>query len=60
MTSCLLYTLAQLGFNIPILDFGINVIMDTINFAGALMDKETPSGRNIIDGNSQKKIDIEF
>lgn len=39
MTSSLLYTLAQLGFKVDILQFGMNVVMDTINLAGALADK---------------------
>lgn len=35
----MLYTLAQLGFKVDILQFGMNVVMDTINLAGALADK---------------------
>lgn len=41
MTSSLLYTLAQLGFKIDILQFGMNVTMDVINLAGELADKAT-------------------
>lgn len=41
MTSSLLYTLAQLGFKIDILQFGMNVVMDTINLAGSLADRAT-------------------
>lgn len=38
LTSCLLYTLAQLGFKIDILAFGMNVVMDVVNLAGELAD----------------------
>ena len=33
MTSCLLYSLAESGFHIVILQFGMNVIMDVINLS---------------------------
>lgn len=36
MTSYLLYTLAQLGFQIDILQFGMNVTMDVIALSVAL------------------------
>lgn len=32
-TSFLLYTLAELGFSIDIMQYGMNVVMDTVNFA---------------------------
>ena len=33
MTSYLLYTIAKLGFKVDIMQYGMNVIMDTVNFA---------------------------
>ena len=36
MTSSLLYTAAQLGFKVDLLQFGMNVVMDTINLAGEI------------------------
>lgn len=40
MTSYLLYTLAQLGFKIDILQYGMNVIMDVINLAVEISDRD--------------------
>lgn len=33
MTSYLLYTLAQLGFKVDILRYGMNVVMDVLNLS---------------------------
>ncbi len=33
MTSYMLYTLAQLGFAVDILQYGVNVVMDVINLS---------------------------
>lgn len=50
MTSCLLYTLAQLGFDIDILAFGMNVVMDVVNLAGELADgAKEDDGARLID-----------
>lgn len=40
-TSYLLYTLAQLGFPIDIMRYGINVIMDVINLSVELSAKKS-------------------
>lgn len=47
MTSYLLYSLAQTGFKIDILQFGMNVIMDTLNLAVELASEQ--AGEDIID-----------
>lgn len=50
MTSCLLYTLAQTGFSIDILQFGVNIALDVINLAGELADSGKESdGANFVD-----------
>lgn len=50
MTSYLLYTLAQLGFKVDILKYGINVIMDVVNLSVELHDSQTGQApTNVID-----------
>lgn len=41
----MLYTLAQLGFNIDILKFGMNVVIDVINLSVEL-GEQTVKGTN--------------
>jgi len=45
----LLYTLAQQGFKVDILAFGMNVIMDTINLADELASKGAEDDENVVD-----------
>lgn len=59
MTSSLLYTAAQLGFKVDLLQFGMNVVMDTINLAGEI----AASNSNKDDGDyvdlSEEATDVE-
>ncbi len=44
MTSYLLYTLAQLGFQVDILQFGMNVTMDVIALSVAMHELSDAAG----------------
>lgn len=49
MTSYLLYTLAQLGFHVDIMQYGINVVMDVINLSLEFNDTKQDEYINIDD-----------
>lgn len=59
ITSCLLYTLAQMGFKIDILNYGMNVVLDTISFCAAVSDVAEQG--NVLDvANSDMDEMVEF
>lgn len=49
MTSHLLYTLAQLGFKVDILKYGMNVVMDVVNLSVELCDKGAGEDEELYD-----------
>ncbi len=49
MTSYMLYTLAQLGFHVDILKYGVNVVMDVINLSLEMNNTHSNDDVNYID-----------
>ncbi len=49
MTSYLLYTLARLGFKVDIMRYGMNVIMDTVNFAVEIEARAEDGEEDVVD-----------
>lgn len=48
-TSALLYNLSQHGFAPDIMKFGMNVVMDAINFGAAVMNADNDDESGVID-----------
>jgi len=49
MTSYLLYALAQMGFKVDILKYGMNVVMDVINLSVDLHERGNNDTADYID-----------
>lgn len=60
MTSSLLYTAAQLGFKVDLLQFGMNVVMDTINLAGeiAASSSKDDGGEDYVDLSEATDVEV--
>lgn len=55
----MLYTLAQLGFKIDILKYGMNVILDVINLSVELSEQASKGGGDIPEYDLAAPIDME-
>lgn len=55
----MLYTLAQLGFKIDILQFGMNVIIDVINLSVELGEKTVKGTKDVPELDLDAPIDME-